>query len=94
MDANSAPIRTFCIKLKISAASVIQSSTVLQCKHIRINDIPQLMAQRWAEVFHNEFFSCFEISAAAVAFCNCKSYFHNCFPISILTSWRFGSVLI
>lgn len=52
------------------------------------------MAQRRAEVFHNEFFSCFEISATAVAFCNCKSYFHNCFPISILTLWRSESTHI
>ena len=94
MDANSAPIGTFCIKLRIPAASIIQGRSILQCKHIRINDIPQLMAQRRAEILHDEFFSRFEISAAAVAFCNGKSYFHSCFPISILTSWRSGSVFV
>jgi len=47
---------------------LVQVGSVLQSKHVGVNDIPQFVAQGRAQVLHNEFLPSPKIAATAIAF--------------------------
>ena len=80
MDTDPAFVRAFGIEHLSLRRAVIKDSAVLQRENIRVNAVPQFVAQRRTEVFDDELLTLLEISAPAAAGSDGKFDFRH--------SWR------
>ena len=68
LNLHTAFVRTAGGKALGARFSAVKLRAAAKRENIRIDDVPQLMAQRRAEVPHDEAVACLMISAATVAF--------------------------
>ena len=87
MDDDSAAVGASCVKAGGSGLSVVQVAAVLQDADVRVNRVPQFMAQGRTEILHNKFITGLEMPAAAAAFGDGEFHFHKQTSKKIPPGW-------